>query len=146
MNDFAGYPLSAFLNALRTVIGRIVLGVVAIALGAFLGGLTATTTFAGGCEAVLEFHMLAFISIFSSVGIIALPATLLFAYVFIRFEWPLWTVLLATLLIWWNSHKTIYWEINDSPAAKIHKVLEAAEREVKQTDEESKKKESESPK
>ncbi|MBI5821046.1 MAG: hypothetical protein HZA88_18920 [Verrucomicrobia bacterium] len=138
MKELIGYPLSIFVSALRTVVGRVLLAFGAAALGAFLGGLTATTTCAGGCWAVSEFIMMAVSSMFTSAAIIALPATLIFICVFARFEWPLWTVLVATALIWWYTHASVSWLINDSPAAQMQRILEKAEREAEEATQKAK--------
>ena len=141
MNEFTDYPLSVFLGALRTAVGRVFLVSVAVVLGAFLGGVTALRSWEGGCWAFSELDTLFVTSIFSSAGIITLPATLLFACVFARFEWPLRTVLLATLLIWWNTHRAVSWIAYESPAAQLRLMFEAAAQEANQAAEKAKKQE-----
>ena len=142
MDELSNHPYAQIIDAMRTVVGRIVLGVAAIAFGAFLGGLTATNTWSGGLDGVLGFHYWIIPSIFTTVGIIALPATLLFLILFPRTEWPLWTVLIATLLIWWNTHKTIHWLLHNSAPAKLQKIVDDANEQVaKQLQEERKRNE-----
>ncbi|MCX6899986.1 MAG: hypothetical protein NT105_14975 [Verrucomicrobia bacterium] len=141
MNEFTDYPLSVFLGALRTVVGRVFLVSVAVVLGAFLGGVTALRSWEGGCWAVSAFYFLFATSIFTSVGIIALPGTLLIACIFARYEWPLWTVFLATLLIWWNTHGAVSWVAYESPMAQMRLMFEKAEQEANQAAEKAKKQE-----
>lgn len=130
MNEPDDYPLAPFVSAARTVLVRLLLIALAIAVGAYLGGLSATHSWLNGLAGLLQIHTLAFNSIFFSVGIIALPATVLFAVLFVRSQWPLWTVVIVTLLMWWNTHKTLYWVLHESASAKIQQALETAFRDT----------------
>jgi hypothetical protein len=111
---------SDFWGALQAI-----LVIAAVVIGSALGGITATDHIGGAWKALGSFFAWAASSLFFSVGIIAFPAAFLFAVVFIRSEWPLWTVAIVALLIWWNSHKTIYYLFNESAGAKVPKQMDA---------------------
>lgn len=117
-------------------------------MGAYLGGLTSTYSWSDAFAGISEFHHLVVVSIlFIGIGLFALPATLLFIIMFTRSEWPLWTVTVATLLIWWNTHKTIYWTLHESAAAQIQKIADDANQQLaKEVEEERKKNQAEAAK
>ncbi len=124
MNDIANYPLAPFVSALRTVTGRVVLVCAAVVIGSALGGMTAMDQMGGAWEALGSFFEWAAVSFFFGVGMIAFPAAFLFTLLFIRYEWPLWTVVTVVLLLWWNSHKTLHYIFHESASAKIQKQLD----------------------
>ena len=112
-------------------------------MGAYLGGLTSTYSWSDAFAGISEFHHLVVVSIlFIGIGLFALPATLLFIIMFTRSEWPLWTVTVATLLIWWNTHKTIYWTLHESAGAKMQERIDTMNKEAaKELEDERTKKE-----
>jgi hypothetical protein len=125
MNEIENYPLAPFVNALHTVIGRVILVFVAVIIGSALGGITATNHIVGAWEAISSFFIWSASSFLFSVGIIAFPVVFLFALFFVRCKWPLWTVVVVVLLMWWNSNKTIYYLLNESAGAKVQKQMDA---------------------
>jgi len=125
VSHLENYPIAPFLDALRTVTGRVVLVLGTVVLGSCLGGITATRELGGAWDAIGSFFLWAASSFLFSVGVIAFPAAFLFALLFVRREWPLWTVTVVALLIWWNAHKTIYYLLNQSAGAKTQKQIEA---------------------
>ena len=64
-----------------------------------------------------------FYSVFTSTGIVALPVILVFAFAFVRCEWPLRTVVICTVLMWVNIHNAVRWGNYDSPMAKKMQML-----------------------
>ncbi len=130
MNNIENYPLAPALDALRTVTGRVVLVFAATLFGIALGGITATHAVSGAWGALTSFMVWAPTSFIVSVGAITFPAALLFAVLFIRSGWPLWTVSAVALLIWWNAHKTIHWTIHESAGAKVQKQMDAMVEEI----------------
>jgi len=130
MNDFENYPLAPFINALRTVVGRAGLVIAAFILGVLVGGISAERAFSGAWDALTSFPAWSAFSFFFGVGFVAFPAALIFSIMFIRSEWPLWTVFAVTLLVWWNFHKTIHWAEHDSPAIRIEQQVQAAAEEA----------------
>ena len=125
MDELRDYPLASFVNGLRSAFGRVLLVALAVIVGAFLGGLTATHSFGGAAGAVVALPMMTFGSIFFAVGLITLPTILIFAFVFARYELPWWTVFIATLLMWLNTHQVIYWTLRESPSAKVEEAINA---------------------
>jgi hypothetical protein len=123
MNELDDYPLAPFVNGVNGAFGRVLLVALAVVTGAFLGGATAGHSLQSACSAVTTLPILVVSSIFFAVGIVSLPAIFIFAVVFSRSAWPLWMVLVATLLMWWNTHKILTWSLYDSPAARIEKTL-----------------------
>ena len=119
---------TAITDALRTVFGRIFLVIGAMALGASLGGCTAGDSIAWGLGAPLMVPGLILGSVLSPSGIFAVPMSFFFTLLFVRRQWPLWTVLIVTLLFWYHAHAEIkaqiQWDRYDSPLAKLNKRLD----------------------
>lgn len=118
MSRFHDYPYAQFREAFGTVFGRVGLVVLAAIGGSMLGGLTATGSVEGLWLGIIELPGLSFASIFFGVGLVVLPALLVYAIASILWEWPLQLTLLCSLLMWWNIHKTIRWTVYDSPMVK----------------------------
>jgi hypothetical protein len=119
------HPLAPAVDALRTVTGRVVLIFAAVLIGAALGGFTATRELSGAWGALSGFFPWAAASFLYSVGIVSFSATLIFALLFIRREWPLWTVAAVTLLMWWNAHETIYYLLHEGAGARALQKVDA---------------------
>lgn len=102
MIDLDDYPYSQFREAAGTLIGRIVLVLLASCVGAMLG-------LAMRCRSLGEFWAwvpqlpgVCFFSILLGNGIYVLPLVLIFAFVYVRMELPLWSAGICVVLMWWN--------------------------------------------
>lgn len=125
MNRFGDFPYGPFLNAFNTLIGRIFLVVLATLLGSMLGSMTALRAWQGLWEGLSQVGMLSVGSLFYGIGIFAFPAILLFALGFVLWEWRLLYVLIPTVLMWANIHRTVRWTEFDSPLAQKMKALQS---------------------
>jgi hypothetical protein len=114
MNIFRYSPLASFANAFRSVLGRgILVGASAMA-GFFLGGWYHSGSLAMGNLAEVPWGalfgmlpMLALVSLFTPVGIVTIPATLIFTICFVRSQWPLGLVLIVAVLVAWNVNSVL---------------------------------------
>lgn len=120
------YPYEPIREALGTVIGRICLVLAAVLLGAALAGVSATREISGCLAGWLGFIGFNLASLLLGFGIFVFPLVLIFAIFFVRNEWPLATVLVCTVLMWWNQHKTMRWMLYDSPEAKQRQAINEA--------------------
>lgn len=125
MIRFDNYPYAQFKEAFKTMFGRVGLVVLAALGGSMLGGLTATRSLRGLWEGAIGMPGLSLSSIFSGIGLFVLPLLLVYTIVSVRWEWPLRLTLICTVLMWWNIHKTIRWDLYDSPMAKQEQKLKA---------------------
>src|SRR5687768_1048039 len=126
MDEFTNYPLAPFINALRSVVGRVTLGFLAVILGVYLGGATGAQSFIGGFAALASFPSLIAASLFVGYGILVIPIVLFFIILFARSEWPLWIVAIVAALFWWSMHTTVHFMLHESAAAKMEKMVNDA--------------------
>ena len=110
-------------DAFATLFGRIVWVIVCITIGLWMGGMTASRSFDGLKMGFLELFGLSVASFFFGPGLLVFPLVLLFLVLFIRYEWPLRYALICTLLMTWNSHRTLRWTFYDSPMAKMERQM-----------------------
>jgi len=125
MRQFDDYPYSQFREALDSVLGRVLLVVAAALAGSMLGGFTATQAFDGLWLGLIQSPSLGLASMFFGIGIVVLPAIALYAFVSIRYEWPLRLTLICVGLMWLNIHKTIRWIGYDGPLVNQQQKLRA---------------------
>lgn len=109
MIDFDDYPYSAIRSAMGTTLGRIGLVAGSIVLGSMLAALSATGSVLAMFGGAIATPLLCLSSIIAGYGAPLLPMVMIFAVCFVRWQWPLWTVLVCTVLMWWNFHTTISW-------------------------------------
>lgn len=119
MSRFDDYPYSQIREALGTVFGRVALVAATMLAGCMLGGLTAMRSFEGLWIGLSGFAWLGLSSLFSGPGFLVFPLLFIFTLVFVRLEWPLWLTVVCTVLMWWNIHRTVRWNLYDSPMAKL---------------------------
>jgi len=115
MTLFDDYPYSAIRDAFRSMLGRLMLVLLSIFLAAVLAGITATREIGGAVVGIVTLPGMLPASLFVSVGSVVCPLVILFACLFARSEWPLRTVGIGVVLMWWNLHATLRWTLYDSP-------------------------------
>lgn len=136
MNFFDDYPYSAIREAFSSMLGRLGLVLLSIILASMLAGLTAMGSLGGAVLGPLALPTTLPVSFLFSVGIVVVPFVILFACLFARSEWPLRTVGICVLLMWWNLHGVMRWAIDqqNGPAAKeMRRVEEEIERSLQNT-------------
>lgn len=98
------HPLWPVYNALSTSLGRFICLVGTFVFGMAIGPAIAERSIRGliiGIACIPHFILFGFIS---GLGLILLPAALLFGYLFIRYEWPLRVVFLLGLPVAYYSY------------------------------------------
>jgi len=120
MIRFDDYPYAQIREAFSTLFGRLALVLMAVLAGAAAGGVTAQRSLAGLVAGLIHLPL----SVLYGPGFVILPVTIIFTIIFVRSEWPLWTVCFVSALMWWNMHNTVY-ALTESPGAK--KRIEAQE-------------------
>lgn len=124
MSRFDDFPYGPLVTAFNTLVGRIALVILASILGCMLGTMTALRSWNGLWEGLTSAGTLSFSSIFYGIGFFALPVLLLFTLGFVLWEWRLRYVLIATLLMWVNIHRTVRWVRFDSPFAAVMQMMQ----------------------
>lgn len=124
MNRFDDFPYGPLIQALNTLVGRILLVAAAALAGFMLGTMTAMRSWQGLQAGFAEAVMLGVNSIFFGIGLFAIPVTLFFTIGFVLWEWRLRYVLVVTLLMWINIHQTVRWTAFDSPQAQAMKAMQ----------------------
>jgi hypothetical protein len=123
MIQFGDYPYAPIREALSTIIGRIALVACSILISSMLAGVTATRSLAGIVIGLVTLPGMIPISFFWSVGFFVLPFLVIFTCMFVRSEWPLRSVVISVILMWWNLHGTMRWALYDSPLIKQEQKL-----------------------
>lgn len=124
MNRFDDFPYGPLIQALNTLVGRILLVAAAALAGFMLGTMTAMRSWQGLQAGFADAVMLGVNSIFFGIGLFAIPVTLFFTIGFVLWEWRLRYVLVVTLLMWINIHQTVRWTAFDSPQAQAMKAMQ----------------------
>ncbi|MEQ1749950.1 MAG: hypothetical protein ABL974_11035 [Prosthecobacter sp.] len=122
---FDDYPYAPIREALGTILGRIALVALSILISAMLAGVTATRSLAGIVIGLVTLPAMIPISLFWSVGFFVLPFLVIFTCMFARSEWPLRSVVICVILMWWNLHGTMRWAFFDSPLVKQEEKLQS---------------------
>ena len=115
MTLFDDYPYSAIREAFSSILGRLGLVFLSVILGSMLAGITATREIWGVVIGLVTLPGMLPSSLFVSVGLVVCPLVILFACLFASSEWPLRTVGVCVILMWWNLHGTLRWTLYDSP-------------------------------
>lgn len=124
MNRFDDFPYGPLIQALNTLVGRILLVAAAALAGFMLGTMTAMRSWQGLQAGFSDAVMLGVNSIFFGIGLFAIPFTLFFTIGFVLWEWRLRYALVVTLLMWINIHQTVRWTAFDSPQAQTMKAMQ----------------------
>lgn len=123
MIRFDDYPYAPIREALSTILGRIALVALSVLVSSMLAGVTATRSLAGIVVGPVTLPAMIPISLFWSVGFFVLPFLVIFTCMFARSEWPLRSVAICVILMWWNLHGTMRWAFFDSPLVKQEEKL-----------------------
>lgn len=124
MIHFDDYPYAPIREALSTILGRIALVALSVLVSSMLAGVTATRSLAGIVIGLVTLPGMIPISLFWSVGFFVLPFLVIFTCMFVRSEWPLRSVAICVILMWWNLHETMRWALYDGPLVKQQQKLQ----------------------
>ena len=109
MKPIVEYPLNAIKSAAQEVGGRVLLYFLSVLSGAWIG-ISIEINRVAGLETLLSALFLgSFISIFTG-GFIFLGLILIFAFIFSRFDIPLWTLVFPLLgsLLFYSQIASLY--------------------------------------
>ncbi len=120
------YPWGPISDALESTFIRLILLFVIMLASLSLGTALAYKSFAGLYLGIVEIHWVLIGSLFFSLGFIVFPATLIFTVLFIRYEWPIRTLILPALAFVYVSYDSTDFSLNRSSQAKMEKQIDAA--------------------
>ncbi len=116
MSDPTDFPYSPLRDALRSMLSRLAIVVVAAAFGILLGCLTASDTILQAFSYLLAAPLH---SVLFGFGIPVFIAVFIFAILFVTWEWRPMLAIVATVLMWACIHDSVDWQLHKSPMAKI---------------------------
>lgn len=125
MVDFDDYPYSQIRAAGSTLFGRLIVLAAAFILGAMIGVISSADSWAEIRDNIIEIPLIIVSSLLFGRGLIVFPVMLVLAVLFIRWEWPLWIAIVVTLLMWWNTHKTLQFVTFSDPIDRAMKKYDA---------------------
>ncbi|TLD69718.1 hypothetical protein FEM03_15430 [Phragmitibacter flavus] len=97
----------------------------AFILGAMIGVISSADSWAEIRDNIIEIPLIIVSSLLFGRGLIVFPVMLVLAVLFIRWEWPLWIAIVVTLLMWWNTHKTLQFVTFSDPIDRAMKKYDA---------------------
>lgn len=127
------YPWGPVRDALETTVVRVAVFLLVMLFAMAMGFALADKSFAGFVTGLMTAHWTLINGLFFSMGIVVFPGALIFAILFVRYEWVYWTVIIPFSAMLYVSYDATDYVLNRSTAAKLQKQLnETMENAVKE--------------
>ena len=117
------FPIDPIIDAFRSLLGRFVLVLMAVAFGYGIGTAIAAKSLSFLGPGIVLFHATAFSSILVSYGALVLLFVFAFAVLYVIFEWSEWSLLFPLLICIWVGWDTTDYAINRSPIGRMERQI-----------------------